>query len=106
GVWGGVRFVHSRFTFVSSRIIQKKKQWLAQELDYSDASELRKLSKHWWFHFGKALSEVIMPDDFYRIGPPGDRKLDGVGLNAMAHDWAAWRRQPSDDLIKRSQFNL
>jgi len=105
-VWGGVRFVHSRFTFLSSRIIQKRKQWLAEELGYSDPSELKKLSAHWWFHFGKALCEVIMPEDFYKIGPPGNRQFDELGLRTLQRDWATWQGEPSDDLMNRSQFNL
>jgi hypothetical protein len=106
GVWGGVRFVHSRFSFVSSRIIQKKKQWFAEQMLYSDASELTKLSKHWWFHFGKALSEVVMPEDFYKVGPVDDRKLDDVGFNAMARDLGTWLDGCTQDLITRSQFNF
>ena len=106
GVWGSVRFVHSRFTFLSSRIIQKRKQWLAEQLEYSDPSELKKLSPHWWFHFGKTLLEVIMPEDFYKVGPSDDRRFDDLGLRAFEHDWAAWNGEPSDDLMNRSEFNL
>ena len=54
---------------------------------YSESSELTSLSKHWWFHFGKALSEVVMPEDFYKVGPIDGRKLDDVGFNAMARFW-------------------
>src|SRR5882724_6506445 len=65
GVWGGLRFVHWRFTFLSSRIIQKRKQWLAQMLELPDETQLAKsLGPRWWFHFGKALCEVVMPADF------------------------------------------
>ena len=106
GVWGGVRFVHWRFTFISSRIIQKRKQWLAEQLEYSDPSELKKLSKHWWFHFGKALCEVIMPSDFYKVGAADDRHFDNLGLRALENDWACWPGEPSEDLMLRSQFNL
>ena len=106
GVWGGVRFIHPRFSFLSSRIIQKRKQWFAEQLEYSDPSELKKLSKHWWFHFGKALLEVIMPADFYKVGPSDDRHFDDLGQRAFEHDWAVWNCEPSDDLMNRSQFNL
>ncbi len=105
-VWGGVRFVHSRFSFLSSRIIQKRKQWLTEQLGYSDTSELKKLSQHWWFHYGKALCDVIMPEDFYKVGPPGNRQFDDVGLRAWERDWAAWPGEPSADVVTRSQFNL
>jgi hypothetical protein len=106
GIWGGVRFVHPRFSFLSSRIIQKRKQWLAEKLGYSDASELRKLSPHWWFHFGKSLCEVVMPADFYKIGSLDCRYLDDVGLRAIENDWLAWGELPSETLIQRSQFNV
>jgi len=59
-----------------------------------------------WFHFGKALCEVIMPDNFYRVGSPANRQFDELGLRALERDWAAWPGEPSDDLMKRSQFNL
>ena len=106
GVWGGLRFVHSCFSFLSSRIIQKRKQWFADRLEYSDPSDLKKLSKRWWFHFGKALCEVIMPEDFYKVGPLDDRHFDDVGIRALERDWAAWPEEPSEDLMMRSQFNL
>ncbi len=106
GVWGGIRFVHSRFSFVSSRIIQKKKEWFAREMNYSDASELKRLSKHWWFHFGKALSDVMMPMDFYKIGLPQNRRFDDRGLRALERDLGTWPGELTDDLVKRSQFNL
>ena len=63
-------------------------------------------SVHWWFHFGAALSEVIMPAEFYMVGPPQCLVWDEVGLKARARDWAAWPGTPSDDLMHRSQFNL
>jgi hypothetical protein len=106
GVWGGIRFVYPRFSFVSSRIIQKRKEWLAEALGYSCPGELKNLSSHWWFHFGKVLCEVVMPADFYKVGPADDRRWDQVGLSAIGRDWAAWETEPSEDLILRSQFNL
>ena len=47
-----------------------------------------------------------MPEDFYKVGPVGQRQFDQVGLRALEHDWAARLGEPSDDLIQRSQFNL
>jgi hypothetical protein len=47
-----------------------------------------------------------MPEDFYKVGPVENRQLDELGLRALEHDWAAWPGEPSDDLMKRSQFNL
>jgi hypothetical protein len=107
GVWGGVRFVHPRFSFLTSRIVQKRKRWLAEALGLRSSSELpAMLGTHWWFHFGAALSEVIMPAEFYQVGPSGNLRWDEIGLRAVARDWAAWPGPPSDDLMHRSQFNL
>jgi hypothetical protein len=107
GVWGGVRFVRSRFSFLSSRIVQKRKEWLAQELGLSDAAQLsQSLGPHWWFHVGRALCEVIMPDEFYQVGRAGVLRWDQIGLRARARNWEAWPGAPSDDLTKQSQFTL
>jgi len=107
GVWGGVRFVHSRFSFLSSRIVQKRKQWLAEALELEDSAQLRQvLGPHWWFHFGAALCEVIMPSGFYKVGPEHDRCWDTIGLKAYARDCAAWPGLPSTDSMNQSQFGL
>jgi len=51
GIWGGQRSVYSQFSFVSSRIIRKRKQWLADELGIKSEEEFRiVLGPHWWFH--------------------------------------------------------
>ena len=47
-----------------------------------------------------------MPEDFYKVGPVEKREFDDIGLRALERDWAAWPGEPSDDLMKRSQFNL
>jgi len=47
-----------------------------------------------------------MPEDFYKVGSPGNRQFDEVGLRAFERDLAAWPGNPSDDLRERSQFNL
>jgi len=39
GVWGGVRFAHSRFSFLSSWT-QKRRQWLAGTLELPDQASL------------------------------------------------------------------
>jgi hypothetical protein len=76
-------------------------------LELSDAGELKvMLGPHWWFHFGAALCEVIMPPDFYKVGPENERRWDTLGSDALARDFAAWPGPPSDDLMLRSQFNL
>jgi hypothetical protein len=47
-----------------------------------------------------------MPEDFYKVGPPEDRRFDAVGLRAFEHDWSAWPGEPSPDVVMRSQMNL
>jgi hypothetical protein len=107
GVWGGVRFAYARFTFLRSRITQKRKQWLAEVLELPGESKLGEaLGARWWFHFGKALSEVVMPEDFYKVGPAKKRQFDELGLAALERDRASWPGEPSSDLMQRSQFNL
>ena len=90
GAWGGVRFVRSQFSFLSSRIVQKRKVWLAEALELGSPSELSQLlGVHWWFHFGAALLEVIMPVEFYQVGPSGRLRWDEIGFRACARDWVA-----------------
>lgn len=107
GVWGGARFVYGRFSFLSSRIVQKRKQWLAEALELHDAAQLRQvLGRHWWFHFGSVLLDVVMPIEFYQVGAAENRRLDEIGMRALARDWATQPGAPSDDMMLRSQFNL
>lgn len=99
--------MRSRLSFLSSRIVQKRKAWLAEALELRSPAELpQMLGVHWWFHFGMALCEVIMPPEFYMVGPRERMVWDDIGLKALARDWAAWPGTPSDDLMHRSQFNL
>jgi len=105
--WGPVRFVHRRFSFLSSRIVQKKKQWLAQVLDLSDETCLASaVGRRWWLAIRDSLSQLIMPAEFYMIGPDCNRDFDSIGLRACQIDWPTWPEPPSWDLIQRSQFNL
>jgi hypothetical protein len=80
--------VHPRFSFVSSRIVQKRKAWLAEALELRSPAEIPEtLGAHWWFYFGAALREVVMPAEFYQVGSPGSLKWDEIGLKAYARDW-------------------
>jgi hypothetical protein len=107
GAWGRDRFVFPGFTFLSSRITQKRKQWLAEALGLADERSLKvMLGPHWWFHFGKALSEVILPMELYKIGPSDALRWDDLGLNVCARDWANWPGKPTNDLLQQSHFNL
>src|ERR1043166_1332326 len=108
GAWGGVRFVHRRFSFLSSRIVQRKKEWLAQVLNLPDETHLASaLGVRWWLAIKDSLSQLIMPAEFYMIiGPHGNPDFDSIGLRACQADWPTWPEGPSQDLIQRSQFNL
>ncbi len=106
-LWGGERFIYPGFVFLTSRIAQKRKQWLAETLSLDHPGQLKgMLGPHWWFHYGAALAEVILPDEFYKIGPAGAERWDDLGLNACARDWVKWPGEPNDDLAQRSRFNL
>jgi len=86
--WGRVRFVHRRFSFLSSRIVQKKKQWLAQALDLRNETYLASaLGVQWWLAIRDSLSQVIMPAEFYMIRSGGDLDFDSIGLRACQTDW-------------------
>ena len=106
-VWGGVRFVRPNFTFMTSRIIQKKKRWLAQVLELPDETRLANaLGPSWWFHVGDSLSQTIMPMDFYKVGPPNNRELDAVGLKAWRSDWTDDAAKVSENWMRRTHFDL
>jgi hypothetical protein len=104
-VWGGVRFAHPKFRFLTSRIIQKKKRWLAQVLELPDETYLAKaLGLRWWLLVGDSLRRTIMPADFYKVGPPGNLEFDSIGLRAWRADWTDG--QVSEHLMQRTQFML
>jgi hypothetical protein len=107
GVWGGVRFANTKFTFLTSRIIQKKKRWLARALDLPDETCLAKaLGPRWWLHIGDSLSQTIMPMDFYKVGPPDNREFDSIGLKAWRLDWTGCAGSHSEHLMQRTHFML
>jgi len=106
-VWGKVRFVRPKFTFLTSRIIQKKKLWLAQILELPDETCLASaLGPRWWFHIGEALSQVIMPIDFYRVGSSGGRDFDQIGMRQWIADWMGFAGEQPAGMMERSHFNL
>ena len=105
GVWGRIRFAYPKFTFLTARIIQKKKRWLALVLELPDETSLSKaLGPLWWFHVGDSLRRTIMPVDFYKVGPPGNLEFDSVGLKAWRADWT--QGEASEHLMQRTQFML
>lgn len=98
GIWGGRRFVYSRFSFRSSRILQRKKEWLAATLGYNSPAEIGNITPHWWFHFGRVLSDVILPLEYYAVQTKDGLHWDEVGLAALQRDWPRWPDRPSEDL--------
>src|SRR5262249_28160629 len=105
--WGRVRFVHRRFSFLSSRIVQRKKKWLAHVLDLPDETHLAAaLGTRWWLVIREPLGQLVMPAKFYMIGCDAKLDFDSIGLHACQADWPTWPKPPSWDLIQRSQFNL
>ena len=51
------------------------------DLGFLDANELKRALPHWWFHLGKALSDVIMPVEYYKVEQNGVIDFDEIGLN-------------------------
>jgi hypothetical protein len=87
GVWGGVRFVHSQFSFVSSRMLRRKKAWLAGELNIGDNDGFKAFyGPHWWHFVGPFLREVILPEDDYKIRVDGELVWDEIGSWEYSQD--------------------
>jgi hypothetical protein len=104
GVWGGVRFVHSQFSFVSSRIIRRKLAWLAGELRIADYEGFKALyGRHWWHFIGAALREVILPEDDYKIFVNGELVWDDIGFRTYSRDILRFSGSP-DDRMMQSHF--
>jgi hypothetical protein len=104
---GTGRILASRFRFLFSRIVEKRKIWLAEVLELQSASELRSmLGTHWWFHFGAGLCKVIMPTDLYKVGPPTCLVWDTIGTQAYARDSASWPSVDPEDAMRHSQLTL
>lgn len=108
GVWGGVRFVRTPFSFVRSRIIRMRKAWLAAEFGITRNEGFKVMfGEHWWFHLGPALLEVILPLDYYKIRKDGVHDFDDIGFNAYLEDTGRYEGWPSlEDAALDSQFRL
>jgi hypothetical protein len=107
GVWGRMRFVRSRFSFLSSRIIQKRKEWLIRDLGFTDAAELTKAVPHWWFHLGRALDDVIMPVEYYQVARNGTLTFDELGWKEYQQNLQRYDFIESEcDRIIASQYRL
>ncbi|HMJ90399.1 MAG TPA: hypothetical protein VK530_11310 [Candidatus Acidoferrum sp.] len=102
GVWGGVRFVHARFDWASSRIMRRRKQWLAETAQLVDTDGFRGLyGNQWWFVIGDALMKVILPIQFYQIEKRGKYEWDDLGWFAYQADLGRYPDLISDDARRR-----
>lgn len=80
GIWGGVRFVYSKFDWVSNRILRKRKAWLAVDSGLQNEEEFRQMfGMHWWRFLGNELMNVIMPIEYYQIRRNGELVFDELG---------------------------
>lgn len=105
GVWGGVRFVHGRFDWVSSRIMRKRKQWLAETADIPGVEGFQSLyGSRWWFVIGESLMKVILPIEYYQIGKEGAYEWDDIGRFAYQQDLGRYADLTSDDARRRQSL--
>jgi hypothetical protein len=108
GIWGGVRFVYSRFDWVSNRILRRRKAWLAADSDCVSEDEFRAMFGPGWWHFlGPALMNVIMPKEYYQVRC-GDRLIfDEVGWWHYQRDLQRFDGIESEqDRVTHSRFLL
>lgn len=98
GVWGKVRSVNSTFCLLSSRIIERRKEWLAADSYLADKSLIKQMfGPHWWHHLGDALRNVIMPVEYYQIRKEGQMVWDDLGRTAYEADLSKYRDIVGDD---------
>ena len=108
GVWGGRRFLSGAFSKASSRIVRKRKAWLASELGVSDLQGFKTLlGEHWWHYCRVALMSVCMPKAFYKVrGADGVLGFDALGDFAYGRNLSEIPEDDIEDGITASHFNL
>ena len=108
GAWGGVRTVHSRFSWVSSRIIRKRKAWLAAEFEITDDDGFKRMfGPHWWFHLSRDLMDVIMPVEYYQVPKDGRMDFDDLGFKAYCDDLMKYQNcGEMEAMVTESHFRL
>lgn len=105
GVWGGLRFVHSRFSWVTSRMFRKRKAWLGEHAGIVNEEGFRNLyGPRWWFLIGESLLNVILPVDYYQVRKSGKLEWDDYGWRAYASDLAKYPEYPSDEARQRESL--
>lgn len=89
GIWGGVRFISTPFSYTRSRILRKRKAWLAAMLGIECYAGFKVVfGSHWWHHLGAALSDVVMPIEYYQVPENGQMVWDDLGFKAYIADLA------------------
>lgn len=105
GIWGKVRFVNSKFCWINSRIIEKRKDWLAADSLLADKSLIKqRFGPHWWHHLGNALLNVIMPEEYYQIRKDGELIWDDLGRTVYEADLQEFRDLPNDEDKRRQSL--
>ena len=108
GIWGGVRFVYSRFDWVSNRILRRRKAWLAADSDCVSEDEFRAMfGPRWWRFLGPLLINVIMPKEYYQVRCGEGLSFDEVGWWHYQMDLQRFSEiQSVEDRITHSRFLL
>ena len=108
GIWGGIRFVMTPFSYTRSRILRKRKAWLAAEMGIECyASFLVVFGSRWWHHLGAALSDVVMPIEYYQVPQEnGQLGWDDLGFKAYCADIAKFPSCSVDEAMLHSWHRL
>jgi hypothetical protein len=105
GIWGGVRFIHSHFDWVTNRILRKKKEWLAKTACLKDAEGFSALyGPRWWFVIGEALMKVVLPIEYYQVKRDNVHEWDDLGWFAYQADVGRYPDLASDDARRRQSL--
>jgi hypothetical protein len=106
GIWGGVRFVYSRFDWVSNRILRRRKAWLAADSGCANETEFRAMFGAGWWHFvGRELMNVIMPEEYYQVRCGDGLVFDEIGWWHYQTDLQRFAKiEPVEDRTIHSRF--
>jgi hypothetical protein len=107
GKWGGVGYVITPFSFTRSRILRKRKAWLAVEMGIECYAQFKTVfGSHWWHHLGPLLLEVVMPVEYYQMPKDGALAWDDLGFKAYCADIARFPECSVDDAMRHSWYRL
>ncbi len=107
GRWGIGGFVITPFSFVRSRILRKRKAWLAEMMGIECYAAFKVVfGASWWHHLGAALLDVVMPQDYYQIPENGALVWDDLGFKAYCADIAKFPGLSIEDAMLHSWYRL